>query len=739
MHEHVAQRLARRRRRARARLDELRTPAALPHLTTSPLLAAGPNVHRRCVADGWYRGRLGFRGGRRDVYGDRSGLLAQLEMTYDDGTVETSTGHRRRDWRGAPPAGPLGQPLRRRDADDASPSRTVGRRRASTTATGWPCGDAGARRRHARRARPARRCAASRRGVRRGPSPRAAGATIVDFGQNLVGRVRFTVHGRARDTIITLRHAEVLEDGELGLRGRCATRAATDRYILAAAARRSATSRRSRSTASATPRSTAGRATLDPTPIRRRRLPLRHGAHRLVRRARPRLLNRLHENVVWSMRGNFVDVPTDCPQRDERLGWTGDIQVFAPTASFLYDCAGMLGSWLADLAAEQREIGTVPDRTSRGFSLDVPAEPAAAWGDAAVVVPVGALRALRRPGRAGARSSTACAPGSTQSPRSAGRRPPVGRSGFQFGDWLDPAAPPRRPRCRPHRQGARRHRLPRPHRATARPRRRACSATRPTAPATTSWRAEVAAAFNGEFVTPTGRMASDAQTAYALALRVRPAADEPEQRVAAAARLAELVRRDDYRIGTGFVGTPLVCDALVDAGDVDDGLPTCCCRPPCPSWLYPVTMGATTIWERWDSMLPDGSVNPGEMTSFNHYALGAVADWLHRTVAGLAPAAPGYRHLLVAPRPGGGLTHAAAAQRTPYGDASVRWQRPGERLVVDVTCPPAARLGSSRRADPPPTSVRGAHRFECPHRPAATRRPSRPAPSRTRCWQHDTS
>ena len=236
---------------------------------------------------------------------------------------------------------------------------------------------------------------------------------------------------------------------------------------------------------------------------------------------------------------------------------------------------------------------------------------------------------------------------------------------------------------------------------------------------------QVTAAFNDEFVTPTGRMASDAQTAYALALRFDLLRAE-RQRVRAAARLAELVRRNDYCIGTGFVGTPLVCDALVDAGLVDDAYHLLL-QTACPSWLYPVTMGATTMWERWDSLLPDGTINRTEMTSFNHYALGAIADFLHRVVAGLAPGSPGYRQLHVAPRPGGGLTHAAAALRTPYGDASVRWHRPGDRLVVDVVVP----TGSTARVELPGRPAAdvgpGTHRFECPHRPAALD-PSRPAP-----------
>jgi len=138
-----------------------------------------------------------------------------------------------------------------------------------------------------------------------------------------------------------------------------------------------------------------------------------------------------------------------------------------------------------------------------------------------------------------------------------------------------------------------------------------------------------------------------------------------------------------HRIATGFLGTPLICDALTGAGAVDDAYQLLL-QKQCPSWLYPVTMGATTVWERWDSMLPDGRINPGEMTSFNHYALGAVADWMHRVLGGLAPGAPGYRTLIVEPRPGGGLTSATTAHLTPYGRAEVAWRRADGRLVVDV-------------------------------------------------------
>jgi alpha-L-rhamnosidase len=211
----------------------------------------------------------------------------------------------------------------------------------------------------------------------------------------------------------------------------------------------------------------------------------------------------------------------------------------------------------------------------------------------------------------------------------------------------------------------------------------------------------------------------------ALAFDLLP---EAEQRRRAAARLASLVAQDDYRIGTGFVGTPLVCDALASAGYVDDAYHLLR-QQRCPSWLYPVTMDATTIWERWDSMLPDGSINRGEMTSFNHYALGAIADFLHRVVAGLAPAEPGYRTILVQPRPGGGLTSASAELTTALGRAAVSWRRRGELLEVEVVVPEGARAHVDIEGVEPTLLGPGEHRLTASCRPASAD-PERP-PRRT--------
>ncbi|WP_327010277.1 glycoside hydrolase family 78 protein [Dactylosporangium sp. NBC_01737] len=616
-------------------------------------LTAGRNAVGAWLADGWFRGRLGFRGGRRAVYGEHTGLLAQLEIRCADGSTHVIAGDGT--WRGAP--GPIHttglydgehhDARREHDGwsspgfDDAgwSPATVLAFDPGTLVAPDGP---------------PVRRTELLRP-VEVSTSP--SGRTIVDFGQNLTGRLRIRVSGPAGTTVV-LRHAEVLQDGELYVRP-LREAAAVDSYTL-----------RGGGTEEWEPRFTVhgfryaevtgwpGELTADDVTA--------VVCHTDMRRTgwfecSDPLLQRLHDNVVWSMRGNFLDVPTDCPQRDERLGWTGDLAVFAPTATFLYDCAGMLTSWLADLAAEQGELGTVPFYVP-WVELLGPALPAAVWGDVAVVAPwilheryadTGVLRA-QYPSMTAWVDQVADLAGEHR----------LWDTGFQFGDWLDPAAPPEQPaaaRTDAHLVATAAH----AHSARLLAEIAALLGEAGDHLRYTAHAAAVAEAFNDEYVTPSGRLASDAQTAYALALTAGLLSKE-EQRDRAGRRLVELVRSEGYHVGTGFAGTPLICDALSGVGAHDTAYHLLLQRE-CPSWLYPITMGATTMWERWDSMLPDGTVNPGDMTSFNHYALGAVADWLHRTVAGLAPGAPGYRGVTVRPRPGGGLTHAAATHDSPYG------------------------------------------------------------------------
>ncbi|MDX2967843.1 alpha-L-rhamnosidase [Kribbella solani] len=629
------------------------------------LVRPGENTLEFLLGNAWYRGRIGFKD-QSQLYGNRLAILAQLEVTTADGQVHTfgsddswtsresnviaddlydgqSTDLRKQP--GEPAAvDVLDADLTLLVAPDGPPVRITDVLPAVTITT----------------------------------SP--AGKTLVDFGQNLVGRVRLKVRGHAAGDEIVLRHAEVLEDGELGVRP-LRTAKAIDSYILAG----------------------PDQVTLDsPLTFHGFRYAEVTGVDDLQREdlealvlgsdlhrtgwfeSSNDLLNQFHQNVVWGMRGNFLDVPTDCPQRDERLGWTGDIQVFSPSASFLYDTAGFLTNWLADLSAEQQKDGSVPFVVPDVLRNEAPAT--AAWGDAATIVPwvvyersgdLGLLARQLPSMRAWVDKMADLAGGDL-----------LWSGGFQFGDWLDPTAPP----DNPFRAKADPDVLATAHLA------RSAEVVGKAAELVgqsdlareyTELAARVRQAFAAEYTTDGGRILSDAATIYALALQWALLPNE-SQRKRAGDRLADLVRTSGFRISTGFVGTPLVTDALADTGHPDLAY-RLLLQTGCPSWLYAVTMGATTIWERWDSMLPDGSINPGQMTSFNHYALGAVADWMHRRVAGLAAAEPAYRTIDVRPLYTEQLTSASAKHLTPYGTASVAWARSDRQIKLIVTVPVGAR------------------------------------------------
>jgi alpha-L-rhamnosidase len=649
------------------------------------LVRPGENKLEFLVGNAWYRGRIGFQD-QKQLYGERLAVLAQLEVTTEDGQVHTF--------------GSDGTWTSRESnvlADDLYDGQTTDLRKQPGEPTPVDVLDADLNLLVAPDGPPVR-ITDVLPAVEITTSP--SGKTLVDFGQNLVGRVRLTVRGGAEGDEIVVRHAEVLENGELGVRP-LRTAKATDAYFLAG----------------------PDEVVLDsPLTFHGFRYAEVTGVDGLAKEdleavvvgsdlqrtgwfeSSNELLNQFHQNVVWGMRGNFVDVPTDCPQRDERLGWTGDIQVFSPSASFLFDTAGFLTNWLADLAAEQQKDGSVPYVVPDVLRHD--GQATAAWGDAATIVP---WVIYERSGDAGllARQLPSMRAWVDKMTDLAGSDL-LWSGGFQFGDWLDPTAPP---------ENAFAAKADPDVVATAHLARSAEVVGKTAeilghadlAQEYTDLAARVRQAFAAEYTTDGGRVLSDAATTYALALQWALLPTQT-QRQRAGERLADLVRTAGFRISTGFVGTPLMADALADSGHPDLAY-RLLLQTGCPSWLYAVTMGATTVWERWDSMLPDGSINPGQMTSFNHYALGAVADWMHRRVAGLAAAEPGYRTIDVRPLLTEQLTHASAKHLTPYGEASVAWTRADGQVTLSVTVP----VGSRAKVEVPGQDVvevgHGAHEW----------------------------
>ena len=664
------------------------------------------------LGDGWYRGRLGW--GDAPPYGPEIAGFLELRIRFEDGHVQTAaTGE---GWHAA--SGPVvsnsiydGEHI---DARLAIPGwNTVGFDDSAWSPVQVVDFDldrlepyAGPPVRRQERLRP----------VRVWTSP--AGKTLVDFGQNLVGWARVAVRGSAGDTI-TLRHAEVLEDGELGIRP-LRTAKATDMFVLSGeddvfeptftfhgfryvevegwpgGIEALTGDALTAVVVSSDLRRTGRFESSDP------------------------LLNRLHENVVWGMRGNFLDVPTDCPQRDERLGWTGDIAVFAPTAAFLFDVSGFLRDWLRDVALEQsHQDGIVPFVVPDILKyMGAPAEfspvdSTAVWSDAVAWVPW-ALWEAYADREVLAETFPAMA---MHARRVRSLLSPAGvwDRGFQFGDWLDPDAPPADP------AGAKADRGVVATAAAYRTARIVAKAAalldRPEDAAEFTDLAEtLRRGFQAEYVSDS-RILSDCTTVYSLAIAFDLL--DAEQRRWSGERLATLVRESGFRISTGFAGTPFIMDALTATGHLAEAYGLLMQRE-CPSWLYPVTMGATTVWERWDSMLPDGSINPGEMTSFNHYALGAVADWIHRIAGGLAPLEPGYARLLVAPQPGGGLEWAKTSLETPHGLASVEWETDAGELHVVAVVPPDTTAVFRRPGSPDVDLGAGTHRLTAPLSDEAT-------------------
>ncbi|MDH3705551.1 MAG: glycoside hydrolase family 78 protein [Acidimicrobiia bacterium] len=658
------------------------------------------------VGNGWHRGRLGFTEACA-LYGSDLGIIARLEIVYEDRhrqTVATDEG-----WTVG------GSDVL---ADDLYDGQIIDARRRNEQ---WYRPDGTPE--HFAPVRvldfdtdvlepyigpPVRRQEVIRP-VEIWTSP--SGRTLVDFGQNLVGWLRFTVQGPAGSEI-RIRHAEVLEDDELGTRPLRSAQA-TDRFILSGGHDRFEPTKTFHGFRYAEVTGWPGELTLDSLDA--------IVVHSDVRRTgwfecSDPLLDQFHRNVVWGAKGNLLDLPTDCPQRDERLGWTGDLSAFAPAAAFLFDIGDFLRDWLRDLALEQTHAGgvvplVVPDALKKVSPFGLPGGlVAAVWGDAAVWVPWALYQAGGDPSvLAEQYPSMAAHVGLVESLTS-----PTGLwdEGFQLGDWLDPDAAPHEPWNAKADGGVV---------ATA------CLYRSASIVAETAallghgddvtrfgdLAARTRVAFNAHYVDPDGTITSDCPTVYALAITFGLLDGETNAR--AGDRLAELVRDSGHHISTGFAGTPFVTDALSSTGHLDDAYQLLL-QTECPSWLYPVTMGATTVWERWDSMLPDGSINPGEMTSFNHYALGAVADWMHRVVGGLSPIEPGYAAVRIAPRPGGSLTWARTTLDTRHGTIEVAWRRVDDDLVVDTTVPPAVRAvlslpGESDRPLRPGTS---AHRTRWP-------------------------
>ncbi|MGB4777338.1 family 78 glycoside hydrolase catalytic domain [Microbacterium sp.] len=643
-------------------------------------LHPGNNAIGAWLGDGWFRGRIGFEGGTENIYGEHVGVLAQVEVVFADGSTHTVTSGT--DWRSAP------GPLTRASLYDGE------RIDLALIPAGWsePGFDDSAWSPteahpldYAILSSPAGEPVRAVEELLPQTISAVDGGWLIDYGQNHSGRPRLRIPAAPAGTHITVQHAEVLQDGRL-CRRPLREAASVDEVITAGEA------------VEWEPRFTIhgyryafvtgwpGEEPPSAGSIVSRVLHSdmqRTGWFRSDRED----LNRLHENVVWGLRSNFVDIPTDCPQRDERLGWTGDIQLFAPTASFLYDVHGVLDDWLRSLRVEQdRYGGNVPVYVPwvPGGAWWRPDGEVAGWGDAAAIVPealYGAFGDAELVARQYASARTWVEKVSALAGPSR-----LWDQQRQLGDWLDPAAPPDRPF----------EAVTDPHLVSTAYFARSTAALAELAKTIgetddaeryRSLAAEIRAAYRRRYV-ESGDASHDTVAAHALTIAF-DLIDDADGLERAGTRLDALIRERGYRVSTGFLGTPVVTEALTRTGHLDTAY-RMVLNHDAPSWMATIDLGATTVWERWDSLLPDGSVNPGDMTSFNHYALGSVAHWIHGTIAGLSVSAPGGRELRIAPRPGPGVSSAGATLTTPYGEAAVDWELVGDQLTLSYTVPVGA-------------------------------------------------
>ncbi|KAF4444269.1 hypothetical protein F53441_11177 [Fusarium austroafricanum] len=734
------------------------------------LESGGRNMIAAEVGEGWYAGTLGFRGGTRFNYGGNEvALLAQLEITHDpkeqpwglvtDGSWECT------------PSPIISSELyngetydmrlecdgwnavrSKESAEDASfapyPTKVLSRNPTqSIIASEVP---------------PVR--------VTRMITPSKvfksdSGKLIIDFGQNLVGKIMIKSLHLPASTTLTLKHAEVMEHGELG--SRPLNHAKCTDMIISSGKRLEDwypkfTFHGFRYVQVEVLGSSLHQETLDAESL----LHLGDDVTNVIalvmhsdmnRRGHftssNDSINKLHQNVVWSMRGNFLSIPTDCPQRDERLGWTGDIQVFCPTASFLYDTTGFLSGWLDELAAEQLlEEGrggvpgvVCPDVRLPGWPKRMPQ---ALWHDATVLVPYslytssGDIELLEKQFE----SMHAWLEQGVDRDRGDGLWNP---DRWQFGDWLDPTAPPDQPGySRTDSVMVADAYLVHVTSVFATICRLLSKNT--LADKYDSDEARLRSLFQDRYITPEGNLMGSTQTGIALAACFSLYRNGEKEVTAAASALSKLVRAAQFKIGTGFAGTPLITHALTRTAQPQLAY-RMLLEKSCPSWMYPVTMGATTVWERWNSMLPDGSINPGRMTSFNHYALGAVADWLHGTVGGISPmpSSPGWKVFRVKPIPGGNLEWADTSFDGPYGRIECKWRWSSESgdfnmaLVVPpnssalVTLPSELGDDPAKAYDDERVKSRlvgsGLHNFHCQY--VAAEWPPRPILSPNLSWQ----
>lgn len=663
------------------------------------LIGPNANVLGAVLADGWYCGRLGLPGDSCQ-YGDKLALLLQLEIDYQDGSRQCIISDS--DFKSS--TGPLiysdlfiGERYDAGLENDQWHDPTYDDR-------AWPAptlAEYGYANLVAQYGEPLR--------IIKEITPLAMlktprGETVIDLGQNISGKVRMRVQGAAR-TEIVLDYSEVLDAAGNFLqqiRGR--NKDQRDVYVLKG----------------------DGVEVYEPWFTT-------HG-FRYVRitgyPGEPRLadftglviasdlresgefacsderINRLQANIRWSQIGNLVSIPTDCPQR-ERAGFTGDAQVFIPTACFNMDVDAFFTRWLRNVQIEQQADGQIPTCVPYWKSyiemftpIQGGSHTSAGWGDACIIIPwtlyqaYGDVRVLaenyltmtrwldyvQREAETGIPERLA----GNLTPQARERQKYLWNTGFHFGDWLIPSLtagytnPFDAAKATQEIVASCFYAY-----STMLMAQIACVLGKGADQQRyAELNAKICAAFTAEYVSPEGRLSAHYQGLYVLALKMNVVS--VEKRALLTRHLVDLIAQNGYRLDTGFVSVPYLLDVLCDNGQSDIAYKVLF-QTECPSWLYAVEQGATTIWETWDAIAPDGKIT---LASFNHYAFGCIGDWLYRFVAGLDKSQPGYKHIVIQPNPCANLTHAKASYRSIYGEIVSAWEIHAGLMRIRVTIPP---------------------------------------------------
>jgi alpha-L-rhamnosidase len=637
------------------------------------LLNQGSNVIAMALGSGWYRGYLAWDG-NKNVYGKDLALLFQLDITYLDGSKESiqSDGS----WKSTTGSITYSE-IYHGENIDARKQRT-GWRNPGYDDTNWSSvkvKDHNKSNLIATPNEPVKKHETFKPG-KIFTTPK--GEKVIDFGQNLVGWVIVKARGNAGDTI-TISHAEVLDkQGNFYTENLRAAKAQA-KYIL-----------RGEGEELFEPHFTFfGFRYIKIEGYPGEIKPENFTAVALYSDMQPTgnftcsnpLINQLQHNIQWGQKGNFLDVPTDCPQRDERLGWTGDAQVFSRTAAFNMNVNNFFAKWLKDVAADQIENGSVPFVIPN--VLGQGAGGSTGWADVCTIIPWNMYLAYGDKKILEQQYHSMKAWVEYMKSKS---KNDLWNTGFHFGDWLF---------YRPFDDNDGRSAVTDKYLIAQ------CFYAHSTqllinaanvlgrkddATTYSALLQKIKDAFLKEYVTANGRLISGTQTAYVLALNFDMLPES--QRAETAQRLADNVKSYGNHLTTGFLGTPYLCHVLTRFG-YDSVAYRLLLQQTYPSWLYPVKMGATTIWERWDGIKPDSSFETPSMNSFNHYSYGAIGDWMYRVVAGIDTYtdAPGYKHIKIQPHLSDSFTYANADLKTYYGTISSHWKKDNGSLRLDVEIP----------------------------------------------------